>query len=93
MCAQPITGQAQSVAQDTEQIHGKHGSGALLSSLLLVVVIAAVGCESGASGKLVGTSVELVAGCRRNEQGTRCWSKVADCPLVAGRDAQSQSVP
>ena len=34
--------QAQSVAQDTEQIHGKHGSGALLSSfpLLLVAVLA-----------------------------------------------------
>ena len=48
------------------------------------LVIATVGCESGASGKLVGTSVELVAG------GD---SKVADCPLVAGRDVKSQLVP
>ena len=57
--------QAQIVAQDTEQKHGKHGSGAPLSSfpLLLVVVVA---CplsiatlrfgESGTSAKLVDTS-------------------------------------
>ena len=30
-------------------------------------VTATVGCESGTSAKLVGTSVELVAGCRWNE--------------------------
>ena len=101
--------------QDTEQIHGKQGSGALLIPLPLFLVavcslstlvacrlvIATVGCESGTSAKLVVTSVRLV--------GLRVWngklvgtseelvaggdSKVADCPLVAGRDVKSQSVP
>ena len=50
MCAQPITGvNHKSVAQDAEQKHGKHGSGALLSSfpVLLVVVLAEhCGCLS-----------------------------------------------
>ena len=64
--------QAQSVAEYTEQKHCKHGSGALLSSfpLLLVVVLAEHGgCLSSAdrdrelerSAKLVDTSVRLVA--------------------------------
>ena len=47
-------------------------------------MIATVGCESGTSAELIETSEELVAG------GD---SKVADCRLVAGRDAKSQSVP
>ena len=46
-------------------------------------MIATVGCESGTSGKIVGRSEELVAG------GD---SEVADCHLVAGRDAKTQSV-
>ena len=50
---------------------------ALLSSLPLLLFV--VLAEHG-----VGTSVELVAGGDPN---------VADCPLVAGRDAKSQSVP
>ena len=91
----PLSGSSvnESCAQDAEQIHGKHGSGELLSSfpLLLVVVLAEHGgclssvgrgrglriwnerearrheCEIrgfefGTSGKLVGTSVRLVAG-------------------------------
>ena len=67
-------------AQDTEQKHGKDGSGAPLSSflVLLVVVLAehggclssvdrTVSCESGTSAKLVGTSVRLV--------GLHIWSE------------------
>ena len=49
MCAQPTTGVKHQVAQDTDQIHGKHGSGALLSPfpLFLVAVLAEhVGCLS-----------------------------------------------
>ena len=74
----PLSGSSvnESCAQDTEQKHGKHGGGAPLSSfpLLLVVVFAEHGgCLSsvdrdrelrisGTSGKLVRTSVKLVAG-------------------------------
>ena len=97
----PLSGSSvnESRAQDTEQKHGKHGSGALLSFLSsapccgcsLSTVVACplwsrswvanlerarssservwrlVGCVSGTSAKLVGTSVRLVAGCRWNE--------------------------
>ena len=82
MCAHsPLSGSSvkEFCAQDTEQIHGKHGSGALfesrcsLSTLVVCpLVIATVGCEAGTSAELVGTSVELVAGYRWNEYGTRC---------------------
>ena len=48
------------------------------------LVIVTVGCGSGTSGKLGGTSVELVA------VGD---SKVADCPLVAGCDVEVTSCP
>ena len=76
---------------DTEQKHGKHGSGALLNPRVLVE------WEScgrpfvlSASGKLVDESL--------NEWETRCWLtlKLVDvetqnCSLVAGRDAKSLS--
>ena len=73
--------QAQIVAQDTEQKHGKHGSGALLSSfpLLLVVVLAEhCGCLSS-----VDRDRELRIW---NERGARQndWShsEVADFPWL-----------
>ena len=67
--------QAQSVAQDTEQKHGKHGSGAPLSSfpLLLVVVLA----EHGGCLSSVDRDRELriwnEREARRNECETR-WT-------------------
>ena len=67
--------QAQIVAQDTEQKHGKHGSGAPLSSfpLLLVVVLA----EHGGCLSSVDRDRELriwnEREARQNECETRCW--------------------
>ena len=67
--------QAQIVAQDTEQKHGKHGSGAPLSSfpLLLVVVLA----EHGGCLSFVDRDRELriwsEREARRNEWETRYW--------------------
>ena len=96
MCAHsPLSGSSvnESCAQDTEQKHGKHGSGAPLSSFpqLLVVVlaehvvacplsIATVSCESGTSAMLVGTSVRLVGG----ESGTSAELVGTSVRLVAG---------
>ena len=67
--------QAQIVAQDTEQKHGKHGSGAPLSSfpLLLVVVLA----EHGGCLSSVDRDRELriwnEREARRHECETRGW--------------------
>ena len=54
--------QAQSVAQDAQQIHGKHGSGALLSPfpmLLIAVLAERVGCLSSGD----------------RDRGLRIWSE------------------
>ena len=61
----PLSGSSvnESCAQDTEQEHGKHGSGTLLSSFLLV----------GTSVRLVGLRIWSVREARRNECETRCW--------------------
>ena len=80
-------------AQDTEQKHAKHGSGAPLSSfpVILAVVlaehggrlslsIATVSCESGTSAKLVDTSVRLVGG----KFGTSAELVGTSVRLVAG---------
>ena len=66
---------AQSVAQDTEQMHGKHGSGALLSSfplLLVVVLVEHVGCLSSGDRDR-GLRIWNEREARRNECETRCW--------------------
>ena len=61
-------------AQDTEQIHGKHGSGAPLSSspLILVVLAEHCGCLSSADrDRELRIWNEREA--RRHECETRCW--------------------
>ena len=99
--------QAQIVAQDTEQKHGKHGSGAPLSSfpLLLVVVLA----EHGGCLASVDRDRELgiwnERETRRLESVTRCWltlERVRNSflesfrsrrfSLVAGLDAKDRSL-
>ena len=81
MCGQPITGVKHKVSRKTQSRNTANmvaERGLSSFPLLLVVVLAehggclssidaTVGCESGASAKLVGTSVRLVAGCRWNE--------------------------
>ena len=61
--------QAQSVEQDTEQKHGKHGSGALLSSLplLLVAVLAEHGGCLSSVGRDRGLQIWNEREARRNE--------------------------
>ena len=85
--------QAQIVAQDIEPKHGKHGSGAPLSSFLCSLLrcslstvvacpllIATVSWESVASAKLVDASVRLVGG----EFGTSAELVGTSVRLVAG---------
>ena len=82
----PLSGSSvnESCAQDTEQVHGKHGSGALLSSfpLLLVEVLA----EYGGCLSSVDRDRELriwnEREARLNECETRCW-------LAMGRERNS----
>ena len=64
----PLSGSSvyESCAQDTEQIHGKHGSGALLSSFPLLHVVVLVehgGCLS---------SVD-------RDRGLRIWNERNEC--------------
>ena len=94
----PLSGSSvnESCAQDTEQQHGKHGSGALLSSfpVLLVVGVSAEhgGCLSSVDRDR-GLRIWSEREARRNESllvdvGTseepRYWShsEVADCPWL-----------
>ena len=97
----PLSGSSvnEGCAQDTEQEHGKHGSGTLLSSFPLV----------GTSVRLVGLRVWSEREARRNECETRCWlsfgtskelvaggdCKVADCPwlLVVTRSHNPEHIP
>ena len=101
----PLSGSSvnESCAQDTEQKHGKHGSGAPLNSfpLLLVVVLA----EHGGCLSSVDRDRELriwnEREARRNECETRCWLTLErvrnlllesfqsrSLSMVAGRDAK-----
>ena len=88
--------QALSVAQDTEHIHGKHGSEALLSPfpLFLVAVLGGhVGCLSSGDRDR-GLRIWNEREARRNECGTRCWlslERVRNSLLVV--TPKSQIVP
>ena len=73
----PLSGSSvkESCAQDTEQKHGKHASGALLSSfpLLLVVVLAEHGGCLSSVDRDRGLRNWNEREARRNECETRCW--------------------
>ena len=93
----PLSGSSvnESCAQDTEQKHGKRGSGALLSSfpLLLGVVLA----EHGGCLSFVDRDRELriwtERGARQNERETRCWLTIGtNEELVTGVILKSQIV-
>ena len=103
-----VGGDGRQCAQDTEQKHRKHGSGALLSSfpLLLVAVLAEHGGCLSSVDRDRGLRIWREREARRNECETRCWltlERVRNSlpesfrsrrlSLVAGRDAKSQSVP
>ena len=94
----PLSGLSvnESCAQDTEQKHGKHGSGAPLSSfpLLLVAGLAEHGgclsCGDRDRGLRIWNELEA----RRNACGTRCWlslERVRNSLLVV--TPKSQIVP
>ena len=97
MCEQPITGvKHKSVAQDTVQKHCKHGSGALLSSfpLLLVVVLAEHGGCLSSVDRDRGLRIWNEREARRNECETRCWlSLERPWLLVVTRSHNLESVP
>ena len=78
MCAHsPSSGSSvnESCAQDTEQKHGKHGSGAPLSSfpLILAVVLAEHGGRLSSVDRDRELRIWSEHGARRNECETRCW--------------------
>ena len=102
----PKSSTHESCAQDTEEKHGKHGSGALLSSfpLLLVVVLAEHGGCLSSVDRDRGLRIWNEREARRNECETRrqlSLERVRNSLLVVtqksqivpfvGRDAKSQS--
>ena len=85
MCAHDITGvKHKSVAQDTEQKYGKHGSGALLSSFPLLVV--AVLAEHG--GCL--SSVDRDCGLRiwKEREARRASVRLVELRILNEREAR-----
>ena len=89
ICAHsPLSGLSvnESCAQDTEQIHGKHGSGALLSSflLLLVVVLAEHGGCLSSVDRDRGLRIWNEREAGRNECESRCWWRLQSRRLSLG---------